>query len=166
MKTAQNIAQKCIEYFEHEDFIDNYKDALLESFGYDKDVICNRIQEIFNIRNYEVNNYYGETVYIDSETAEKIHEFIEENFEEFIDTFAGYYVGYTSIQSLSFGEQYEDLSSFERENVKELKKQFEEEGFYVNENNEAYYNLDGGIHVDLCAPELTEFLKENNLLKK
>jgi hypothetical protein len=165
METKQNIAENCIEYYSHEDFSSNYKFMLLESFGYDKDVICNRIQDIFNIRNYEVNNYHGETKFIDSEDAEKIHEFIEENFEEFTDTFSGYYVGCSSIHSFEFGEQHEQLSSFEDEDQEELKKQFEEAGYYVDENNDAYYNLDEGVHVDLCAPELTEFLKENNLLK-
>lgn len=164
METTKSIAEKCIEYYEHEDFIGDYKCQLFESFSYDKDVICNRIQEIFNIRNYEVNKYHGETVFINSEAAQKIHEFITENFEEFTDTFVGYYVGYTSIHSHEFGEQYESLESLEGKPIEELKEEFEEAGYYVD-GTDAFYNLDGGVHVDLCAPELTEFLKENNLLK-
>jgi hypothetical protein len=157
MKKTEAILQ----HYESEDFKSNYAHALLERFHDNEGDILNRIQEIFNIRNYEVNNFYGETVFIDRDTARKIHEFIAENFEEFIDTFSSYYVGYTSLDSVSYGEQHEQIEEEERE-------EFEEAGFIVNDSDKtsAYYDMSAnGLHVDLINEKLKQVLKDNNLLK-
>lgn len=162
-ETQQNTAQVVKEYYSHEDFRSNYELPLLESFRSNEDVILNRIQELFNISNYEVQLQYGKVKYVDTAQAKEIYDYILDNLKEFTSEFNGYYVGYTSLQSISFGEQYENLKNFDGEDLEILKPQFEDEGFTVIDNA-AYYDLQGGLHVDLLGGDLTEVLKDLNLL--
>jgi hypothetical protein len=147
-------AQRMVEYYSTNDFKGNYADCLKESFYYNRDVIINRIEEYFNLSNYETQKYLKNWFKIDSKQAQLIHDFIYENLEDFIDDFRGAYVGPTSLDSVSFGEQEEEINEDE-------KQQFEDAGFYVNDRNYAYYDLSyDGLHVDL----LNDIQKLDNFL--
>jgi hypothetical protein len=161
-----NIATKILEYYTTDDFKNNYLDVLYESFSNDENDIVNRVLSLFNTSNYETEKYLTNHKIINMDQAKKIYNFISENLESFITDFNGCYVGATSLYSVSFGEQEEQLADIYNHktkksyNVNYLKKIFENEGFYISESNYAYYNLDAGLHIDLLnnIEMLNEFL--------
>ncbi len=156
-----NIAQRLIERYDSKDFKKNYSQLLYESFANNEGDKINRIIDLFNVSNYETQKSLDNWFNIDREQAKKIFDFITENFEDFTTNFNGYYVGYTSLESISFGEQEEQIEGLYNHKTKKpynlsyLKKIFDKEGYYVNNQNYAYYNLDKGLHIDLLrAPNL------------
>lgn len=161
-----NIAQKLIARYESKDFKNDYSQLLYESFENNEGDIINRIIDLFNVSNYETQKYLTNWLNIDREQAQKIYAFIVENFEEFTTNFNGYYVGFTSLESISFSEQEEQIEGLLNHKTNKpyklnyLKKVFEQEGYYVNKSNYAYYNLDKGLHIDLLRASslLNDFL--------
>lgn len=150
-----NIAQCFIERYESEDFKSSYTDCLMQTFGSNEGDIINRIQELFNISNYETKQYFEHTKYVDNKKAGEIYEYILNNIGDFIRDFNGYYVGYTSLESVAFGQIEEQLTGLYNYktgrdyNLNYLKKCFENEGFYIS-GDYTYYNVEGGLHVELC----------------
>ena len=160
-----NVAQKTISYYDSKDFKGNYLDQLHENYQNNEATIVNRIIDLFNVSNYETQKYLTNWLNIDRDQAKKIYTFIDENFEDFTTSFNGCYVGYTSLESVQFGEQEEQLDFTNHKTNKPyklsyLKKIFDKEGFYINDRNYAYYNLDKGLHVDLLRASklLNDFL--------
>jgi hypothetical protein len=156
-----NIAQACLKRYESEDFVNEYKSQLLEAFNNNEGDVVNRILELFNVFNCETEKYLTHWSPITRSQAKSIYSFIEENFEDFVSEFRGCYVGYTSLESIEYGEQEEQLSSFDF-GAKYLRQVFQKEGFCINSSNKdyAYYIKDGGLHVDLLKGrvKLDEFL--------
>ena len=159
-----NIAQSRIDYYDSKDFKDNYSYILCETFNDSEQDIINRIIDLFNVSNYETEKYLSNHKIINRDQAKLIYDFISENIELFIKSFNSYYVGYTSLDSISFGEQEEQLTGIynhktgKEYNINYLKKIFEQESFYVSREY-AYYDLSSsGLHIELINKELNEFL--------
>lgn len=154
-----NIAEITKEYYEHDDFIDNYAFILLE----DGDN-C-----IYNIKKelpkwFYFNDYNSDSLLkIDTEDAERIFDYMRDNYDDFVDTFCGYYVGDYCIDSISFGEQEEQLTGLynhktgKNYDIRYLRKIFEQEDYVVN-GDYAYYNLSAdGVGIWLKPDELPFF---------
>ena len=149
-----NIAASYKSHYESEDFKNNYSEFLFQ----DTHAIKERIKN-YCATSYEFEKFYGFNHYFSDTEIENIYDYILENLEEFTSDFNGYYVGYTSLDSASFGEQEEQLTGIYNHNtgkeysLKYLKSIFEKEDYVINDNY-AYYNLDGGIHIDLLNSEI------------
>ena len=163
-----NIAESVKSYYKSDDFKDSYMEILFENFHNQKDDIIDRIKQKFNVENYETEKCLGETVYVDTNAATKIFEHISENIDEYASWFAGYYVGYTSLESVTFGEQEEQLSGHNDwvDFKDEMIEMFEDADFTVN-GEYAYYIVDGGLHIDLLnsIDSMKGLLTELNLFK-
>ncbi len=159
-----NIADRVKAYYESDDFKGMYLDVLHETFAYSEADIIERILRLFNVSNYETENYLSNHKIIDRKQAKLIYDFIYNDLETFVRDYSNYYVGYTSLDSVSFGEQEEQLEGLYNHKTKKeytlpyLKKVFAND-FYVSDNGCAYYDLsDSGLHVELISEELNEFL--------
>lgn len=160
-----NIAETIIEGYNSKDFKDNYFFALGETFSDQKGDIINRIQDLFNISNYETQKELTNWKYLDKAAAGKVYEFINENLEDFCRNFNGFWVGPTSLESIEFGEQEEQLTglynykSKKSYDLKYMQHVFDKAGYYVK-GEYAYYNLQAGLHIDLLkdVPALDNFL--------
>lgn len=150
-----SVAQSTLAYYESDDFKENYAFCLLE----DRDAVTDRIITLVR-QGYEVEKEYGSNIYLEQEQALEIYEYILENMEEFMRDFGGGYVGYTSIDSIGFGEQEEQLTGIYNHEtggeytLEEMQKDFEENGFYVS-GEYAYYDMSyDGVHIDLLGAEI------------
>lgn len=160
-----NLAAQQIDYFETNDFKNMYSDSLFESYSNNESDIVNRIISLFNVSNYETEKLSNHKI-LDRQQAKKIYDFISENIEDFTCDFNGYWVGPVSLENVSFGEQEVQLSDWynhktgKNYGLNYLKKVFSDAGFYVNDRNFAYYDLDAGLHIDLlnCPDLLNDFL--------
>lgn len=161
-----NIAQRFIDYYETEDFESNYAFVLDEIFSDEERDIKQRITEIISL---EYSDFDGHALVLTEEQEEEIYQYIKDNIDEFIERYCHAYVGSSSLASVSFGEQEEQLTGLYNHNtgkeysLKYLQKTFESEGYYVDDDL-AYYNLGyEGLHVDLFKSEipLLEELIEN-----
>jgi hypothetical protein len=154
----KNLALSIIDYYNSEDFKGYYIEHLHELFYANKEDVLQRIQFIVE-HDYFFARDWGFNAYLSDEKVNEIFEYIDENFEDFISDFYTAYVGPTSLSSICFGEQCEDLSNF-NEDLKVLKENFENENFVVHDNY-AYYDLSySGLKVDLRTGDLSEVLKE------
>lgn len=169
MKTTKtNIAESCKAYYETSDFESNYADFLYESFSNSKGDMINRIIDLFNVSNYETQKELSNWKVITREQATAIYNFIADNCSEFTTSFNGYYVGYTSLDSISFGEQEEQLTGlYNRKTGKPyslpyLRKIFKDADYCINDSSPdyAYYIVSGGLHIDLLGNKesLNEFI--------
>lgn len=166
-KMKTNLAQRFLDRYESEDFKNDYAQILFEEFLNNEHEIINRISDLFNISNYECQKFFDYSGYVTKETCKKVYDFISENFERFTENFSGYYVGYTSLESIEFGEQEEQISEVYNHQtgksygLKYLQKLFSNNGYYVK-NDLCYYVVSGGLHVDLCncAEEINEILNQ------
>jgi len=150
-----NVAEATLFYYGTDDFKENYATSLFRSFHENKSEIVDKILELFTSNNYETQRDLSNWKEIDRKQAVNIHSLISDNFERFTDDFKSYYVGDTSLESVSFGEQCEQLTGIynpktEKEySLKSMQKQFDKAGFYVNEGY-AYMDLSShGLHIDL-----------------
>lgn len=162
-----NIAERIKEGYDSKDFKTDYFACLAESFSNNKGDIIKRIIDLFNVSNYETQKYLSNWFVIDRDQAKKIYQFIDENLESFTTGFNSCYVGYTSLESVNYGEQEEQLTGLHNHKTGKdyslpyLKNVFEKAGYYINGSNYAYYDLSShGQYVDLLhnAKELNEFL--------
>lgn len=158
-----NISDRIKAYYETDDFKGMYLDLLYETFENDERDIIDNILRLFNISNYETEKYLSNHKIIDRKQAKLIYDFIYNDLESFVSDFNGYYVGYTSLCSVSFGEQEEQLEGLynyktgKEYNIAYLRKVFAND-FYVS-GNYAYYDMSSsGLHVDLINNNLNEFL--------
>lgn len=169
MTTIKNtIAERCKAYYDSPDFESNYAQCLYESFGNNEGDIVNRIIDLFNVSNYETQKYLPNWFVINREQAKKIHALISDNMESFTARFNGYYVGYTSLDSVEFSEQEEQLTDLHNNktgqpyNIEYLRKVFKDAGYCINDSdpNYAYYIVSGGLHIDLLKGKdiLNDFL--------
>jgi hypothetical protein len=168
MKYSNTIAERCKAHYESSDFEGNYFECLSESFGNNEGDIINRIIDLFNVSNYETEKALSNHLVINREQAKKIYDFIWDNLESFSSRFNGYYVGYTSLESVEFSEQEEQLTGLynhktgKEYNVIYLRKVFNEAGYCINDSdkNNAYYIVSGGLHIDLLnnVKDLNEFI--------
>lgn len=166
--TKNNIAERCLAYYDHKDFKDNYSYVLFESFNNDEADMINRIIDLFNVSNYETQKELSNWKIIDRKQAKEIFDFINVNFEQFTDSFKSYWVGDTSLDSISFGEQEEQLEGLynyktsKPYSVKYLRRIFDAAGYYVSEKRDyAYYDISSdGLHIDLLKGKelLNQFL--------
>jgi len=146
-----NIAQVIQGYYEHDDFKGNYIFAMMENI--DTEQAVKRIIEIVSMEYYTFN---PSTALILTELqALGILEYIVENIDLFIQDFTSYYVGSSSIDSISYGEQEEQLSGLYNSRTRQpyglkyLKNIFEQEGYWVS-GEYAYYDLSSsGIYIEL-----------------
>ena len=158
-----NIAQRIKSYYESKDFKNNYSINLLE----DIHAVKNNIKKV--LQDYKFDKFYGfELSYgqITDDLIQKVYDHILDNIDDFTRDFNGYWVGSTSLDSVSFGEQEEEIQSLINHKTGEpygkqyLKIVFEDEDFYISDNGYAYYDMSSeGVHVDLLAQEIP-FLRE------
>lgn len=151
-----NIAKRIVAYYSTEDFKDNYIQCLYEQYNDNKDTIVDNILRLFNVSNYETETELSNHKVLSREQAIQVYDFIGENLEQYTKDYTNYYVGYTSLASIAFGEQEEQLEGLinhktgEEYNKQYLRTVFDKECFYVSDDNYAYYNLsDDGLHIDL-----------------
>jgi hypothetical protein len=146
-------AQNILDYYDSDDFKGNYWDCLLQ----DSHQCIDRIIEL--AKDYETEHKYGTSFDLTRAQAEAIYNYLKENLDSFVSSFDNYWVGYTSVDGVSFGEQEEQLTDFWEPNdhpeaLKAIQDEFEEAGFYVS-GNSAYKDLsDSGIHVDLLNADI------------
>lgn len=157
-----NIAQRIKDYYESDDFKSNYLYCIYENFN-EFDIIP-RIEQVLN--SYECEVKYGASLVLTKLQLKQVFDYIYENFEEFEDTFNGYYTGGNDIDSMSYGEQEEQLEGLFNHKtnkpytMKYLKHIFDEEGFYISDNGCAYYDMSGeGVYINLFKSEIP-LLKE------
>ena len=160
------IAESIKSYYESEDFKSDYAINLME----DRSNAIDRIQSIAK-NEYYFEKFYGKNIELNKIQCEQIIEFIENNYSDFETDFHNYYVGSTCIDSVSFGEQCEQLEGLhncktgKNYTLPYLKKCFDEAGFVVNDDNYAYYDMSGsGIMIDLIQSEIPlikELIKSN-----
>ena len=150
-----NAANQHLEYYQSDDFKALYIDWLTDDFYHNKGDIIDHIQQLFNDTNYETLNYFeNEPCHITPEKAKEIFDYIYKNISDFIEEFNGFFVGSTSLCSVSFGEQEESLEGiYNAKTNKEyglayMKRIFKEEGYYIS-GKYAYYVIDGGMHIEL-----------------
>jgi len=159
-----NIAQKIKDHYESDVFKDNYAIMLFE----DRSAVVERIHNII-ANEYYFEKKYNFRKYLDNDQAEQIYDYMLYHLEEFTTDFNGFYVGHTSIDSVSFAEQEEQLEGLRNHATNKnytlpyLKKIFEKEDFYIH-NNYAYMELQGGMHVDMLIGDLTKLFKTMGLI--
>ena len=151
-------AESILSYYESEDFEWGYVDALI--YQADDDYLQKRVIEI-------CEDEFGITIF--AEQARKIVEYVYENIDEFVQRFRGYYVGRNCLDSISFGEQEEqifDILNPETGGIYELHEIspiYEEAGFYVNEGY-AYLDLsDEGLCVKITREQVLNILTNANI---
>ena len=161
-----NIAERIKWYYDTYDFKENYASCLFESYHNDKDIIIQRIYDLFNGDNYETEKYLINYFAIDKDQALKIYDFISENFEAFTKDMVNYYVGYCALDSISFGEQEEQMSGIynhktgKNYTLKYCQLVFNAAGFYIR-GEYAYYDLSSdGLQINLLKGSdlLNQFL--------
>lgn len=155
MKTLTDKIQSIINYYDSEDFRNFYSEFLLE----DRQATVDRIKDTINIRgHWEIEQFYNTVVhFVDNNEAEAIFDEILENVDEFTDTYSGAYVGYTSIDAITYGEQCEDLEEdVEKYGKEAVREAYEDAGFFVNDEcTYAYLDLSyDGVHIDLRMKKL------------
>ena len=159
---TMNIAARYKYHYESDDFKESYQSCLLELYANNEGDIINRIQNIID-HEYYFEKKYGFNKYLSKEIIKIIYDYIIDNFDDFVTGFNGYYVGDTSLESVSFGEQEEQLTGIHNHktgkdyNIHYLKRVFDKEGYYVK-NNYAYYDLNSGLHVDLLHADIPKKL--------
>ena len=101
--------------------------------------------------------------------AVKIFDYIYDNVEEFVSRFRNYFVGSNCINSVSFGEQEEQLFDIynpetgQYYELHEIQPIYEEAGFYVQEGY-AYLDLsDEGVCVKITREQVLNILKNENI---
>lgn len=151
----QNLVQSCIDYYDHPDFKGNYWDCLMQ----DKSSVIDRIKRYFE--SYEFEKKYGFTVSRYSKSldrlAELIYEYVKYNIDQFIvDAHAlSWHDSY--IDGVMFGEQQQELSSFEewKTDKEPLIEAFEES--YIVSGEYAYFDLSfTGLAVDISSLDFSD----------
>lgn len=151
-----NIAEQITAYYDTQEYQNNWSIYLLE----DGDAVQDRIKNI--CQTYEFEQMYGHILNLNSEPeiVEQIYLYILENIEEFTTTFNSYYVGYSSIDSITFGEEEENLKELINPRTEKpyslqyLKNIFNEVGWMIN-GHMAYLDMtSGGVHVDMLLEEI------------
>ena len=135
-----NIAKRIVEHYDSEEFRANFYQLLCDNMEQSRTGCIAQIMRYFSVRGTEANEIYSE---------------IYNNIEQYIDTYRNYYVGSDCLESVSFGEQEEQIFDLVNHTTgkpyskKYVRDVFEKEGFTVG-NEYAYYDLSGeGLYVDL-----------------
>ena len=151
-------AESILSYYESKDFEWDYIDALIDQA--DDDHLQKLVIEI-------CEDEFGITIF--AEQARKIVEYVYENINEFVKRFSGYYVGRNCLDSISFGEQEEQLFDIYNHEtgrayeLHEIQPIYEEAGFYVNEEY-AYLDLSGeGLCVKITREQVLNILTNANI---
>lgn len=150
--------ESIIAYYNSDDFADCYVQCLMEQA--DSSFIPDTIKKI-------CENEFD--IALSTSESEKIFDYIYDNIEEFIEKFSNYYVGYCCVDSISFGEQEEDLTCIynpetgENYELSEIEKIYDDAGFYVNEGM-AYLDLsDEGLCVKITREQVLNILTNANI---
>lgn len=150
--------ESIIAYYNSDDFADCYVQCLMEQA--DSSFIPDTIKKI-------CENEFD--IALSTSESEKIFDYIYDNIEEFIEKFSNYYVGYCCVDSISFGEQEEDLTCIynpetgENYELSEIEKIYDDAGFYVNEGM-AYLDLSGeGLCVKITREQVLNILTNANI---
>jgi 6-pyruvoyl-tetrahydropterin synthase len=150
-KQALNVAEGFKAYYESKDFAGNYADLLLE----DRHACIQRIIDIIDRE---------ENVRITRNTAENIYEYILDNLEDFLDEFTNHWTGEYSVDSISYGEQEEQLTGiYELENVPQpiIAAAFESADYYVKNIEYAYCDLSSkGLCIKLKMGKIRHLITE------
>jgi len=144
MNLAKDILLNTIDYYDSDDFKDNYAIMLLE----DSHAVIDRLIE--NSKSWDIceNREFP----LSFETAQKIIEHIQSDYVEYIRDYRNYYVGYDSIDSISFGEQY-------LETPKEFNKDTDDDcDFYVADDGLYYDMSSSGIHIVITQEDAYDIL--------
>ena len=152
--TATATELKTIEdYYNSEDFKSEYAMWLLE----DLDSVVDRLVDISK-REWDIIEDLPLT--LDRPMALAIIEYVRENMEEYVYDFRMNYVGYDSVDSVSFGEQEHELS-----NVSEVKGDWVD-NFYIDDDGKyAYYDMSSsGVQIKITQLECYEILKTLKLM--
>ena len=135
-----NIAKRIVEHYDSEEFRANFYQLLCDNMEQSRTECIAQIMRYFSVRGTEANEIYSEIYY---------------NIEQFVGTYRNYYTGSDCLESVSFGEQEEQIFDLVNHtigkpyNKRYLRNVFEKEGFTIG-NEYAYYNLGGeGIYIDL-----------------
>ena len=149
-----NVAQRCLDYYSSKDFESNYAQVLFEDFSTNENEIIERIVKIC------LDNDH----YCNRQKAKQIYDHISDNFESFVGDMCNYWVGYNCLESVSFGEQEEQLSGYDM-NMSYLKRVFNREGFIVK-GEYAYHDMVGeGLKIDLkFTDEILAILNESDTI--
>lgn len=150
--------ESIIAYYNSDGFADCYVKCLMEQA--DASFIPGTIKKI-------CENEFD--IALSTSESEKIFDYIYDNIEEFIEKFSNYYVGYCCVDSVSFGEQEEDLTCIynpetgENYDLSEIEKIYDDAGFYVNEGM-AYLDLsDEGIAIKITKEQVEKILRDETL---
>ena len=150
--------ESIIAYYNSDDFADCYVQCLMEQA--DSSFIPDTIKKI-------CENEFD--IALSTSESEKIFDYIYDNLEDFIEKFSNYYVGYCCVDSISFGEQEEDLTCIynpetgENYELSEIEKIYDDAGFYVNEGM-AYLDLSGeGLCVKITREQVLNILTNANI---
>lgn len=164
-----NIAQTVQSYYDSKDFKQDYQSALEERYANDKGNIIDRILELFNISNYELQKALASWKVLTREEASLVYTHVADNIESYTADYPGCWVGYTSLEAVEFGEQEEQLTEIHNRLTNKpyrlayLQKIFSAEGYVISKDgNYAYYQSGGGLHIDLLksAQLLDNFIKD------
>jgi hypothetical protein len=155
------IAERFLDRYDTDDFKGDYALHLLE----DGDACHTRIKELFQ-QGWKMDDKYGDNLWLTDAQAHEVLDYIKEHIDEFMTSMNSHYVGYASIDSVSFGEQEEQLTGLTNHRTGKdytlpyLRKVFDEAGYVVN-GNYAYHDLSGsGLHICLKHGDLTELVSK------
>lgn len=142
-----NCVKSLVNYYNSADFKEQYYFILAEYFSSNKSEIVPKILYLFNVSNYETCNFFGKEFTLTTDQAQSVYDFILVNLDDFICDYISNFVGYTSLQSVSFGEQEVQLQK--DDDLGDMEKN----GFYVS-GEYAYYDLSSsGVYIDLLCKE-------------
>lgn len=151
-----NIAQRCLEHYQSDDFKADYAFMLLD----DTERCYSRIQRV--AESYDIR--------LTDLQIKLIFEHLRNNTEEYISDFCSYYVGYDCIDSVSFGEQEVQLEGINNHRTgmpytnRYLRYIFTREGFTINIGHFhtcAYYDMSSqGLRITLNGDQINEILSK------
>lgn len=146
MEEIETMLEGLVEYYDSDDFKDNYAHVLIEdtqNHGAERLVENSRRWDIIENRPFPLS----------LADAERIVEYVTDNYDEFVRDMVNYWVGYDSIGGVEFGEQEEEKpEGFIEE---EYNGDFSVSGDYL------YYNLGGsGIHFKVTQDDAYRILDE------
>lgn len=129
-----------MDYYSSEDFKNEYKFVMMEQY---MDSPSEIVEKIVRVMKDEFDTD------CDNKKATLIYDVILNNPDPYVGDMRNYWVGRRCLESVSFGEQEEQLDGFGM-NLQYVKRIFKKEGFYVNKNGYAYYDMSGeGLKIDL-----------------
>lgn len=139
------------EYYESDEFLDQYKEALWTRYIENEDVNVAIIKDKWNkepmIHRVEQRDGGEYRVRVGQEEAQWIYDHVKDNIEDYTERFGNYYTGYWRIESVTIGEVAWEISEkwmeeyLEEEEVVSdgmIFNDMSSEGFFINLDNEKF----------------------------